>query len=955
MIFLRSHIVGFGKLRDLLLDFQSGLNVLFASNEGGKSTLQRFFIALLYGQLRSDLKVQRRLDPWVEQYKPWHGEQYGGILWCRLAEGNEIEIHRSFGREETRIEIRSTSSGEDITKRYDQRRNGEVLFARAHFGMAKELFESVGVIRENKVAEIGAHATIRDRIANLAQSGDEELSIRKSLAKLEEMLESIGSERAPTKPYRQAQEQLEDLESELQALEERRAQFQDWIGDRARIAGEITDLEHELSRVHTTLLKARRREVEFKIGLLEEIEQDINNLRREIELLDVEADFPAEKLEDLNQLEGARDSIAKHRDEHRLEKNAALNELDQLESDRRKLAAYGSFAASGEADRATERFVNYLSLSLQTDGLQKTLTRLLDDISGLENRLSTLSPPLRDSKTDWHRVAREAAEDEQNASQKCSVLAEEINRERSVLTAAMRATFNRRMLGALLLVLAAVPFLLRYLAKLSALPIWFENVSGVVLACTAVALLMSASKLSKAGRTTKQKIRSLEDERTDSRIQGQKKRKEFSGIVEECGFQNADDFLEAAKQSDRDRHRLADLKVRFSEAESQISHLQAQCDEIYQALKDSLAQVHLTCSPGNLKFQIDLLRDNMRRFREIDAHYKSCVQKVAALDAKEAELSNEYDLKCSQIQALLEEARVETPEGFREQCLKRQKLLELTDTEISRAREFQRLAQNMTLQQWRAQLEDLTSQTDLAHSEGVSANRLGAEATPVEKAHQSAHPTVAEAEAEEKRVASELSRAREEFARARERIQQAFHNFRTLSEIEEDLALAQVNFRKLEDNRRALNIALETIENLSRQQQEVLAPQLNAAVEHRFLRLCGHRYTEVKIDPDFLVWVREAGTGELRLAEHLSRGTQDQLYFAIRFGILDLVSNPDESCPSFLDEPFAAYDRTRLSKAFEVLAEEARHRQLFLFTCREDLLGLALEKKANVIRLNTGD
>ena len=83
---------------------------------------------------------------------------------------------------------------------------------------------------------------------------------------------------------------------------------------------------------------------------------------------------------------------------------------------------------------------------------------------------------------------------------------------------------------------------------------------------------------------------------------------------------------------------------------------------------------------------------------------------------------------------------------------------------------------------------------------------------------------------------------------------------------------------------------------------------MNAAAEQRFVRLCGKRYREVKIDPDFQVWVRESETGELRSADQLSRGTQDQLYFAIRFGILDLVSNEAEPCPCLLDEPFAGID-----------------------------------------------
>ncbi|HYK89879.1 MAG TPA: AAA family ATPase, partial [Acidobacteriota bacterium] len=113
MNLLRCQILGFGKLADLSLTFREGLNLVFAANEGGKSTLQRCLVSLLYGQLRADFKSQRRLDGWVEQYKPWKGDAYGGILWCLLANGREIEIHRSFGKDEARFEIR-TVTGEAI-------------------------------------------------------------------------------------------------------------------------------------------------------------------------------------------------------------------------------------------------------------------------------------------------------------------------------------------------------------------------------------------------------------------------------------------------------------------------------------------------------------------------------------------------------------------------------------------------------------------------------------------------------------------------------------------------------------------------------------------------------------------------------------------------------------------------------------------------------------------------
>ena len=216
-------------------------------------------------------------------------------------------------------------------------------------------------------------------------------------------------------------------------------------------------------------------------------------------------------------------------------------------------------------------------------------------------------------------------------------------------------------------------------------------------------------------------------------------------------------------------------------------------------------------------------------------------------------------------------------------------------------------------------------------------------------------PSAQEAEEEEKRIALQLASRKTEHARLVERVNQAFHNLRTESEIEEDLALAERSLQEIECNRAALTLALQILQDLSREQQEVLAPQLNSAVESRFLRLCRRGYDEVKIDPDFQVWVREAGTGAVRAAESLSRGTQDQLYFALRFGLIDLVSAEEEPCPCLLDEPFAAYDRERIEEAFQILEEEGRRRQLLLFTCREDVRDLAGKYGAHIIRMTNDE
>ncbi len=117
------------------------------------------------------------------------------------------------------------------------------------------------------------------------------------------------------------------------------------------------------------------------------------------------------------------------------------------------------------------------------------------------------------------------------------------------------------------------------------------------------------------------------------------------------------------------------------------------------------------------------------------------------------------------------------------------------------------------------------------------------------------------------------------------------------------------------------------------------------------MQICPGRYEEVKIDPDFRIQLRELGTSELRPAEILSRGTQDQIYFSVRFGILDLLGNEQEPSPCLLDEPFVAYDHDRMCAAFRILEQEAARRQLILFTCREDVRIQAVQHGAHVISL----
>ncbi|HKL77087.1 MAG TPA: hypothetical protein VJ985_01775, partial [Gammaproteobacteria bacterium] len=113
----------------------------------------------------------------------------------------------------------------------------------------------------------------------------------------------------------------------------------------------------------------------------------------------------------------------------------------------------------------------------------------------------------------------------------------------------------------------------------------------------------------------------------------------------------------------------------------------------------------------------------------------------------------------------------------------------------------------------------------------------------------------------------------------------------------------------------------------------------------------GSRYTQLLLEEDDAtgsLQVRDAA-GELRAVAQegaLSRGTRDQVFFALRLAIADHLDAGYERLPLLLDEVFVHWDAPRQEAGLEGLRTMAGDRQLVLFTCHAsfgqrmaDLLG----------------
>ena len=147
----------------------------------------------------------------------------------------------------------------------------------------------------------------------------------------------------------------------------------------------------------------------------------------------------------------------------------------------------------------------------------------------------------------------------------------------------------------------------------------------------------------------------------------------------------------------------------------------------------------------------------------------------------------------------------------------------------------------------------------------------------------------------------------------------------------------------------AIKLALGSIQELSLEIHDSFGQELNYAVSKVIKEVTGSKYKELKIDEKLDVKVE--CNGDYVLLERLSAGTIDQVYFALRLAVADLLLGKDQ-VPLLLDDSFALYDDVRVKAA---LSELATRKQILLFTChnREQRLLTELGLPYHYIDLST--
>ncbi|MGI8658433.1 MAG: AAA family ATPase [Candidatus Limnocylindria bacterium] len=191
---------------------------------------------------------------------------------------------------------------------------------------------------------------------------------------------------------------------------------------------------------------------------------------------------------------------------------------------------------------------------------------------------------------------------------------------------------------------------------------------------------------------------------------------------------------------------------------------------------------------------------------------------------------------------------------------------------------------------------------------------------------------LSDSEAELERMETEQAEAHAGIGVLSARIQQ-LEAAEEIGALRQELAIAEGSAAAMARDWAVRAVTLRLLEETRQRYERERQPDVVRAAEAHFARITGDRYTRIVAPPgDVSVRVETPG-GEARVTDELSRGTAEQLYLALRFGLIEEFARHAEPLPVVMDDILVNFDPERAGRASAAIRELATRHQVLYFTC----------------------
>lgn len=282
-------INAYGNIENKDINLKQGINIIQGKNESGKSTLLNYIISSFYGISKN--KDGRVLSDY-DRYKPWNNSEFSGRIDYELDDGNKYGIFRDFNKKNPKI---YNDKLEDITNKFEVDKKDGSKFFFEQTGVDKQMYLSTVVSPQEEVRLKDKDQNILiQKIANLAGTGEDNVSYKKAIEKMQEKIrDEIGTNKTTQKPINIVEKQIKEIEDKIKSISQYQDRKYEIDNEKEKIEGTLETLELE-KRILMELQEAtnkndiQNKEIEIKEKNKAENLLKIKQLKEEEKLLDNE-------------------------------------------------------------------------------------------------------------------------------------------------------------------------------------------------------------------------------------------------------------------------------------------------------------------------------------------------------------------------------------------------------------------------------------------------------------------------------------------------------------------------------------------------------------------------------------------------------------------------------------------------------------------------------------------
>ncbi len=251
----------FGKLENESLRLHSGLNVIYAPNESGKSTWCAFIQAMLYGVPSSE-RAKAGYLPDKTRYAPWSGAPMEGSMELRVGR-KDITITRSTRAKSAPMkEFSAVYSGSNVAvEDLDGNNAGEMLT-----GISRDVFRRSAFIAQGAISVSGS-PELEKRINSIVSTGEEDSSYSEADERLRAWQRARRYNRHGLLP--ELESRMDDIQDKLRELENSAAEIE-------ILESQLSTLKQECSQLEQSVTDSRK--FQRKVAL-DKLNNSRNNLK----------------------------------------------------------------------------------------------------------------------------------------------------------------------------------------------------------------------------------------------------------------------------------------------------------------------------------------------------------------------------------------------------------------------------------------------------------------------------------------------------------------------------------------------------------------------------------------------------------------------------------------------------------------------------------------------------